>query len=285
MKRHPLFLPPDEAAIPPRLIWAANRFWMETENLKTRRWGGESHPHWYTLLLMMKAFRLLLQLTGQYARGVRNAWEIGIREVDLSLPRLPTGFDGYEILHLSDLHLDGMPGLEETILASLGGREFDLCVLTGDYRTELHGPIRPTIDRLRRLVEGLRCRHGILGVLGNHDDCHMVAPMEAMGIRMLVNESVEIERSGQRIQVIGTDDVHYYFTDQAVHALEKAGQLFSIALVHSPRSTSSRQRRASISIFAATATVDRCACRAGARSSSTSRAAGGSTRGSGPTAR
>jgi hypothetical protein len=234
MKGHPLFLPPDQAAVNPRLIWAANRFWMETENLKTGRWGGESHHHWYALLLLMKAFKVFLQLTGQYGRGVRNAWDIRVREVDLSLPRLPPPFEGFEILHLSDLHLDGMPGLEDTILASLGGREFDLCVLTGDYRTELHGPIRPTMDRLRRLVAGLRCRHGLLGVLGNHDDCHMVAPMEAMGIRMLVNESVEIERGGGRVQAIGTDDVHYYFTDQAVHALEKAGSLFTIALVHSP---------------------------------------------------
>ena len=234
MKGHPLFLPPEQAAIHPRLVWAANRFWMETENLKSRRYGGESHHHWYVLLFLMKAFKVLLRITGQYERGARNAWDIVLREIDLWLPRLPPAFEGFEILHLSDLHLDGMPGLEDKVAASLGGREFDLCVLTGDYRTELHGPIRPTLDRLGRLVQGLRSRHGFLGVLGNHDGCHMVAPMEAMGIRMLVNESVEIERGGERVQLIGTDDVHYYFSDQAVHALEQAGPSFSIALVHSP---------------------------------------------------
>jgi predicted MPP superfamily phosphohydrolase len=90
------------------------------------------------------------------------------------------------------------------------------------------------MEGLARLVAGVRSRHGFLGVLGNHDDCHMVSPMESMGIRMLINEAVEIERGGARIQVIGTDDVHYYFTDQAVHALEKAGPDFTIALVHSP---------------------------------------------------
>ncbi len=36
-------LPP---TIPPRFIWAANRFWMETENLKTGRYGGQSRQHW-----------------------------------------------------------------------------------------------------------------------------------------------------------------------------------------------------------------------------------------------
>jgi hypothetical protein len=34
--------------------------------------------------------------------------------------------------------------------------------------------------------------------------------------------------------VLGTDDVHYYYTDQSLHALEAARDDFTIALVHSP---------------------------------------------------
>jgi predicted MPP superfamily phosphohydrolase len=228
-----LLLPPTEGVVPPRLIWAANRFWMETENLKTRRYGGKSRQHWYALLFLIRMLELALKLSGQYQRGVRNAWDIVVRELELRLPRLPPAFDGFTILHLSDLHLDGMPGLEDVILERVGGRDFDLCVLTGDYRTELHGPIRPTMERLKPLVQGLRSRHGVLAILGNHDDCHMVAPIEAMGIRLLLNECIELARGEARLQVVGTDDVHYYFTDQAVHALENAGPLFTIALVHS----------------------------------------------------
>jgi hypothetical protein len=230
----PLLLPAGEAALSHRLLWAVNRFWMETENRKTRRYGGRSRQHWYALLFLMHAFEALLKLTRQYERGCRNALDLVLREIDLPLERLPAAFDGFTILHLSDLHLDGMPGLERIVLDRVGQREFDLCVLTGDYRTELHGPIGPTLDRLRPLVAGLRSRHGILGVLGNHDGCHMVEPMEALGIRMLVNESVLLERGGARMQVVGTDDVHYYFTDQAIHALEKARKEFTVALVHSP---------------------------------------------------
>ena len=234
MKRHPLFLPPELASVSPRQIWAANRFWMETENLKSGRRGGESHHHWYALLFMMRALEAFLRVSGLYPKWVRNAWDVALREIEVKVPRLPPAFDGFTLLHLSDLHLDGMPGLEDKVVGLLGEREFDLCVLTGDYRTELHGPIRPTLEGLARLVAGVKSRHGFLGVLGNHDDCHMVAPMEAMGIRMLINEAVEIARGGTRIQFIGTDDVHYYFTDQAVHALERAGPMFTIALVHSP---------------------------------------------------
>ena len=207
---------------------------METENRKTRRYGGRSRQHWYALLFLMHVLEALLRLTRQYERGVRNARDVVLREIELPLERLPAAFDGFTILHLSDLHLDGMPGLETIVLDRVGRREVDLCVLTGDYRTELHGPIGPTMDRLRPLVAGLRSRHGFLGVLGNHDGCHMVEPMEAMGIRMLINESVVLSRGEARLQVVGTDDVHYYFTDQAIHALEKARNEFTVALIHSP---------------------------------------------------
>jgi len=229
-----LLLPDPETALPPRLIWAANRFRMETENRKSRRYGGKGPHHWYALLFLMRTLKVLLKVTRQYETGVRNAWDIAVREIDVRLPRLPPAFDGFTVLHLSDLHLDGMPGLEQAILERTGAIDFDLCVLTGDYRTELHGPIGPTMDRLRQLVAGLRSRHGVLGILGNHDDCHMVGPMEAMGIRMLVNESVRLTRGEEVLQVVGTDDVHYYFTDQAVHALEAARSAFTMALVHSP---------------------------------------------------
>jgi len=207
---------------------------METENRKSRRYGGKGPQHWYTLLFLMRVLKVALRATGQYERGVRNAWDVALREMDLALPRLPAAFDGFTVLHLSDLHLDGMPGLERVVLERVDGREFDMCVLTGDYRTELHGPIGPTMDGLRSLVAGLRSRHGVLAVLGNHDDCHMVGPMEAMGIRVLVNECVRLVRGPDVLQVVGTDDVHYYFTDQAVHALETARSAFTIALVHSP---------------------------------------------------
>jgi len=229
-----LLLPGAEGAVPARLLWAVNRFWMETENRKSRRYGGRGRHHWYALLFLMRALEVLLKLTRQYERGVRNAWDLRARDLEIPLRRLPRAFDGFTVLHLSDLHLDGMPGLEQAILERVGARQFDLCALTGDYRTELHGPIGPTMERLRPLVAGVRSRHGVLGVLGNHDDCHMVGPMEAMGIRVLVNEGVRLTRGEDALQVVGTDDVHYYFTDQAVHALEAARSLCTVALVHSP---------------------------------------------------
>jgi len=218
-----------------RQAWAANRLWMETANLKSKRYGGRHRHHWTALLAATRAFDMVLRAVGAHERGYRNACTLEVREIEHRLARLPPAFDGFSILHLSDLHLDGMPELVDLILAAIDGRAFDLCVLTGDYRTELHGPILPVMRSLARLLPGLRARHGTFAILGNHDDCHMVAPLEQMGVRMLINESAAIERAGAEILLVGTDDVHYYYTDQALHALERAAEApFSVALVHSP---------------------------------------------------
>jgi len=217
-----------------RRFWAANRFWMETQNLASKRYGGKRKQHWYAMALMIKVLEQALRVTGYYEAGKAHADDVRLRHIELAFPDLPPAFDGFTLLHLSDLHLDGSPGLEEHILRLIAGQTFDLCVLTGDYRAAVHGPHQQAIRALERLVRGLDTREGVLAVLGNHDDTHMVRPIEAMGVHVLVNERFVLDREGQRLQFVGTDDVHYYYTDQAAVALQAARDAFTIALIHSP---------------------------------------------------
>ena len=65
--------------------------------------------------------------------------------------------------------------------------DYDLCVLTGDYRGRTHGDCEPCLEGVAHLREALR--GDIYGVLGNHDSIAMVPDLEAFGIRMLLNES------------------------------------------------------------------------------------------------
>jgi uncharacterized protein len=77
-------------------------------------------------------------------------------------------------------------------------------------------------------------------VLGNHDTIRMVPGLEDMGIEMLLNESLAIERGNQRIYLAGIDDAHFYRVDN----IEKAATgipfgNFSILLSHTPSAASS----------------------------------------------
>ena len=72
-------------------------------------------------------------------------------------------------------------------------------------------------------------------MLGNHDTIRMVPGFEAMGIRMLLNESEAILRGDERISLAGIDDAHYFRVDN----IEKAAadipdDAFSILLSHTP---------------------------------------------------
>lgn len=234
---HPLFSTDKLQAVShldSRQMWANTRFWLETYNLKTGRHGWKSRHLKNLFNSLLRLFELGLRLSGLYTRGRQNAEQLAFRTLPLFFPALPESFEGFRILHLSDLHLDGMPGLEKLVLNQMHGEEFDLCVITGDFRAYVQGPLVPMLNLLEPLLRGIRSSYGFLGVLGNHDCCHMLEPLEALGIRMLINEDYLIEKNGDRIQIIGTDDVHSYYTDQALHALEKASEEFVIALVHSP---------------------------------------------------
>ena len=64
---------------------------------------------------------------------------------------------------------------------------------------------------MARLRDALR--GDIYGVLGNHDSITMVPDLEALGIRVLLNECVAVDRGRASIYLAGVDDAHFYRAD------------------------------------------------------------------------
>jgi hypothetical protein len=179
--------------------------------------------------------RVALRLTGLRRRGERNALTPVVHEVRLTYEHLPESFCGFRILHLSDLHIDGLTGLAEAISEQLAALEVDLCVLTGDYRFEVCGPCHNIYPPMERMLRSVNARLGIIGVLGNHDVSEEIPALEALGVRMLINEAMELRRGRDRAWVIGVDDPHYYGCDDLPGALSDVpAEGFKILLVHTP---------------------------------------------------
>jgi len=166
--------------------------------------------------------------------GSARALRLDHTALTFSFPDLPDAFDGYSILHLTDLHLDNIDGTAEALAERVADIESDLCVITGDIRDNIHAPMAPLMTRLGTVVQSVRAADGILGVLGNHDSASMVPPMEDIGIRVLLNETVRYGRDADALHVTGVDDVHRFPTEDAHAALDSAPEGFCIALVHSP---------------------------------------------------
>ncbi len=168
-------------------------------------------------------------------KGKANALNVTKRRLTLSFPNLPFAFDGYSMLLMTDLHLDGLDGLVERLQEWLADEPVDLCLLGGDYRMENYGPSEEAIRRLRRLLPHIQARDGVLAVLGNHDCPEMVAALKDEGIRFLVNEAQCVERGSDRLCIVGVDDPHYFRADDLPSALAQVPPgAFVILLVHSP---------------------------------------------------
>jgi len=209
------------------------RLTRQVEHVSDALGPGLTHLHVENLYWTHWFIRKMLQCAGLYRRGQRNALSPRIRHHTVRIRHLPELFHGFRILHLSDLHSDLNTGIVSSVIERIRHEPYDLCVLTGDYRSRTFGPFDLAVSELLRLRAALR--GPAYAVLGNHDFIEMVAPLEAAGIRVLLNESVLIPRGSQAICLAGVDDPHYY----AVDNLEKAAHNLrpdvpGILLAHTP---------------------------------------------------
>jgi predicted MPP superfamily phosphohydrolase len=218
-----------------RLGWlhARQRLGIETDHEAQIFGQGLNFFHienWYSV---HSVIRNALKLTGLYQRGLKNAECIKIRNNDVSLGRLPVKFDGFTVLHISDMHFDLNQGAMTRLADLLPDMRYDICVMTGDFRGATFGPFDAALEGLAQVRA--RLEDPVFAVLGNHDTIKMVPALEDMGIRMLLNECETLVRGDERIYLAGIDDAHYYRVDN----IEKAAAeippgAFSILLSHTP---------------------------------------------------
>ena len=192
----------------------------------------------------------LAALLGLYATFIEPRW-LRVRRRIVHLPGLPQAFDGFTILHISDLHLRPRRTQVERFLDRAQAIASDLIVVTGDF---IEGPsaLPRLAPAMRRLTHGRR----VLGILGNHEHSHYLARirigargwerrtpldrprvMEALregGLELLINERVTVSRGGGELTFVGLDDLYHQAADPSL-ALGGVGDLSSVVLLcHSP---------------------------------------------------
>ncbi|WP_050750594.1 metallophosphoesterase [Paramagnetospirillum magneticum] len=177
---------------------------------------------------------LALRLAGLWNRGRENARRVRLLDLDLPCPGLPTAFDGFSILHLSDLHVGNVAGLEAELAACLKGVRVDLAVLTGDYQTRGQPSATQTLEILSPVLQAYRATEGTIAVLGNHDSWQMAEEFRHHGVSTLVNDRLTLHRHGAEITVLGLDDVNRFFTPAAIEAFDTRVTGFTIVLAHTP---------------------------------------------------
>jgi hypothetical protein len=129
--------------------------------------------------------------------------------IDVRVSRLPRALDGYTIAQLSDLHLGGSRGDRawmEGIVARVNAMDPDLIAVTGDLVDASPAHILAEVAP----IAGLRARHGVFFVTGNHEFYSGLAEwlpqLKKLGMRVLRNDRVAIGDGAASFDLVGVDD-------------------------------------------------------------------------------
>ncbi len=214
--------------------WTRIRARMEREDFEN--WKHWQNGFWvyrvkHQAVLM---FGRMLKAVGLFRIGFQNAQNIHIRNLDVSVPALPSAFEGYRILHLSDLHLDSISGIAEIIAEKVTTVGYDLSLITGDFRYDRHGDHQSILSPLKTVITAIRAKDGVYAVLGNHDTAVMGPDLERLGIQLLANQGAEIFQNNEKLLIVGVDDPHDYHTPAGDRCLRESGNGFKILMAHSP---------------------------------------------------
>ena len=174
-----------------------------------------------------------------------------IRTVEIGQPGLPRPLEGFTIVQISDLHVG--PTIRRRfmrrVVRAINRLEPDVVAITGDLVDgtvpELGAEVAPLGD--------LAPRVGSYFVTGNHEYYSGVHPwigeLKRLGLRVLLNEHVVIERGGAKLVLAGVTDYSAGHFDAAhrsdpVAALAgaPADAAMRVLLAHQPRSAPAAAR-------------------------------------------
>jgi len=148
-------------------------------------------------------------VVGHVAYGVSRALgDADIVDVPVTLAKLPKQLDGFTIVQLTDVHVGGTIQREfvEELVARTMALKPDLIALTGDF---VDGSVEELAPHIAPFAK-LSAPHGVYFITGNHEYYSgadaWIAKWREMGVRVLRNERVSIERDGAAFDLAGVDD-------------------------------------------------------------------------------
>jgi hypothetical protein len=180
-------------------------------------------------------------VSGLALLGYAGARRLVVRRLDIRVEDLPAGLDGMRIAQISDLHVGPHTSRRHLARVAKAVREArpDLIAITGDQVDDYARDVEPFAEAFH----GLSAPLGVFAIPGNHD-VYAGWPavhrgLEAMGITVLVNRAVPLERNGARFWVAGTGDPAGRRGTPVAPDLERTLAAvppgsFTLALAHNP---------------------------------------------------
>jgi predicted MPP superfamily phosphohydrolase len=183
---------------------------------------------------------------------LKGKYDYKVHKIKIAFKDLPDAFHGFKITQLSDIHSGSFddPKAVQHGIDMANAQNSDLIVFTGDLVNNVATEMNDWIDHFSQLSAPF----GKFSILGNHDYGDYVQwPSEdakqrnfealkhvhkQIGFRLLLNESVHIEKDGQKIALLGVENwgkrgfVKHGDLDKAIANI--GDDEFKILLSHDP---------------------------------------------------
>ena len=186
--------------------------------------------------LFKKALPLLLAALAVFWLWWGNN-TLSVEEYAFSSTRLPQGWDGARIVHLSDLHGKAFGRDSARLLRAVEKAQPEVIVITGDIADERSGT-----DGLAPLLEGLCALAPVYYVTGNHEwAAGMIGQLrelfEESGVTYLRNGYISLSRGDEEILLAGIEDPNGYADQKTPQEVAdtlraEAGDAFWLLLAH-----------------------------------------------------
>lgn len=130
-----------------------------------------------------------------------------VNTITISNSRIPTSFSGFKIAQVSDLHNAEFGENNARLLKLLSKNEPDIIVITGDLIDAQHTNIDIALNFVKEAIQIAPVYY----VTGNHEASlsqydRLKDGLESVGVSVLDDRVVELERDGEKITLIGLSD-------------------------------------------------------------------------------
>lgn len=178
--------------------------------------GFGLHRNYGTLMgISLSVVIVVAVLYGSFF-GVRR---LEVKHVEIEFSDLPEAFDGYRIVHISDLHVGSIPHvLLERAVDSINAVHADAVMMTGDIQNMQPSELLPFAS----LLSKIKAKDGVFAVRGNHDysmyvsgtdslkaanEQQLISLERSFGWQLLLNDHRVLCRGNDSIVVAGEENV------------------------------------------------------------------------------
>lgn len=162
-----------------------------------------------------------------------GADRIAVRKYVVESEKIPTGFDGCRIVHISDLHGRWFGAEQEKLLEAVRRQKPELILMTGDW---VDRDYQGEDERCCQVVvKGLLEIAPVYGIIGNHEAraehrSYLIEELSRLGVRLLLDETIVLKRRCDSIHLVGFETPYHAPLKEDLSELKRLEEEYREAL-------------------------------------------------------